>query len=152
MPTPEEVLAGHPFFAGLSTEHLDRLASVARPVDVEANRFIFRDGQEATCFLVVYGGDISIELHVPGKGPRIIQTVHAGEVLGWSWLFAPHRWLFDARALNDVHAYCLDAPRLLEAVEDDHEFGFQMMRRFSKMLVDRLNATRMQVLDVYGDR
>lgn len=152
MPTPEEVLFGHPFFKGLSDEYLERLVAVARDVNVEANRFIFRDGTDANCFLVVYGGDVAIELHVPGKGPRIIQTVHAGEVLGWSWLFPPHRWTFDARALNEVSAYCLDAPSLLEAVEADHEFGYEMVRRFSEIVVNRLNAARMQVLDVYGNR
>lgn len=148
---PEEVLAEHPFFKGLSPEHLARLVAVAKPVHIEANRFIARQGGSADCFLILHHGDVALELHVPGKGARIIQTVHAGEVLGWSWLFPPYKWTFDARALNTVEAVCLEAVKLREETERDHEFGYQMLTRFSEVFVERLEATRLQLLDVYAD-
>lgn len=151
MSTPEEVLHEHPFFRGLSEEYLQRLIAVARPVHIEPNHFIFRQGAVTDCFLAIYQGDVALELHVPGQGARIIHTVHENEVLGWSWLFPPYKSLFDARALNVVKSVCLQAERLRAEVEQDHDFGYEMLRRFSEVVVERLDTLRLQLLDVYGE-
>ena len=100
--------------------------------------------------LVLHNGDMAIELHVGAKGARIIQTVGPGEVVGWSWLYPPHRWMYDGRALNTVDCLCLDGESVRNHMAEDHEFGFEILRRFGEVIVESLNRTRLQLLDVYG--
>ena len=150
MLSPEEVLTEHPFFKGISDDHLEFLVSVARPLHVESNRFLFRQGSAADCFLVLHRGDMAIELHVGARGARIIQTVSPGEVVGWSWLYPPYRWMFDGRALTTVDCLCLDGEAVRTRMEEDHEFGYEVFRRFGEVIVEALNRTRLQLLDVYG--
>ncbi len=150
MLSPEEVLKEHPFFKGISDQHLEFLVSVARPLRIESNHFLFRQGSSADCFLVLHKGDMAIELHVGAQGARIIQTVNAGEVVGWSWLYPPHRWMYDGRALNTVDCLCLDGESVRKRMEEDHEFGYEVLRRFGEVIVEALNRTRLQLLDVYG--
>ena len=151
MPSPEEVLQEHPFFEGISDEHLEFLVSVARPLHIESNRFLFRQGGPADCFLVLYTGDMALELHVGAKGARIIQTLNEGEVVGWSWLYPPHRWMYDGRALNSVDCLCLDGEAVRTRMAKDHNFGYEILNRFGEVIVGALNRTRLQLLDVYGD-
>ena len=80
----------------------------------------------------------------------MIETLHAGDPVGWSWLFAPYRWQLDARALEPCELIGFDGACLRGKCEADHELGYQLMRRFAANLVDRLQATRLQLLDVYG--
>lgn len=151
MRSPEEVLTEHPFFKGMKAQHLEFLVSVARPLHIETNHFLFRQGGEADCFLVVDQGDMAIELHVGAKGARIIQTVGAGEVIGWSWLYPPHRWMYDGRALDNVDCLCLDGEAVRERMGTDHEFGYEVLCRFGEVIVAALNRARLQLLDVYGN-
>ncbi|MGZ5384408.1 MAG: Crp/Fnr family transcriptional regulator [Acidimicrobiia bacterium] len=150
MLSPEEVLTEHPFFTGISDDHLEFLVSVARPLHIESNRFLFRQGSTADCFLVLHNGDMALELHVGARGARIIQTISPGEVVGWSWLFPPYRWMFDGRALNTVDCLCLDGEAVRTRMETDHEFGYEVFRRFGEVIVEALNRTRLQLLDLYG--
>lgn len=150
MLSPEEVLKEHPFFKGISDQHMEFLVSVARPLRIESNHFLFRQGSGADCFLVLHSGDMALELHVGAKGARIIQTMTAGEVIGWSWLYAPYRWMYDGRALNTVECLCLDGEKVRKHMEEDHEFGYEVLDRFGEVIVEALNRTRLQLLDVYG--
>jgi CRP-like cAMP-binding protein len=151
MLSPEEVLKEHPFFKGISDEHLEFLVSVARPLRIEGNHFLFRQGSAADCFLVLHNGDMALELHFGAKGARIIQTVGPGEVVGWSWLYPPHRWMYDGRALNTVDCLCLDGEQVRTRMAEDHGFGYEVLNRFGEVIVEALNRTRLQLLDVYGN-
>jgi hypothetical protein len=91
-----------------------------------------------------------VETFAPGRGPIIIQTLGEGEVLGWSWLIAPYRWRFDGRAVELTRAIALDGECLRGKCEEDHNFGYKLMKRFAHVMEQRLQATRLQLLDVYG--
>ena len=87
-----------------------------------------------------------------GRGPVVIETLHDGDVVGWSWLFPPYRWQFDARALEPSRAIAFDGACLRGKCEADHELGYELMRRFAGSIIERLQATRLRLLDVYGSR
>ena len=87
-----------------------------------------------------------------GREPITVETVSEGDVLGWSWLFAPYKWTFDARALELTRVIALDAVCLRGKCEEDAHFGYEMLKRFSEIVVQRLQATRLQLLDVYNVR
>ena len=152
MQTLEPVLAEHPFFQGLAPEYLRVLVGCASNVRFEAGQQIFREGEEANEFYLIRHGKVALEVYVPGRGSITIQTLGAGEILGWSWLVPPYQWRFDARAVELVRAIALDGKCLRTKCEDDPRLGFALLKRFAHVMTERLQATRLQLLDVYGNR
>jgi CRP-like cAMP-binding protein len=150
MQTLEPILAEHPFMAGLPEAHLALLVGCASNVRFDAGQFICREGEEADAFYVVRQGRVAIEVFKPDRGPIVIDTIEAGEILGWSWLLPPYRWHFDARALEATRAIALDGKCLRAKCEQDHDLGYELMKRFGHVIEGRLQATRFQLLDVYA--
>jgi CRP-like cAMP-binding protein len=148
--TFERVLAEHPFFRDLAEPHLDTVVGCVANVVFEPGEFVFREGEAADRFYVVREGRVAVEVFVPNKGPVTIETIEGGEVLGWSWLFEPYRARFDARALTAVRALSLDGACLRAKCEKDPALGYALLTRFTHVVVSRLEATRMQLLDLYG--
>jgi CRP/FNR family transcriptional regulator, cyclic AMP receptor protein len=148
--TIDELIAGAPAFAGLREDHLRLIAGCARNEHAHAGTFLFHEGDPADRFYLIRTGTVRLEVHSPARGSLPIETIHAHEVVGWSWLFEPYRWQLDARVLEPSNLVSFDAACLRGKSEQDHELGYQLMRRFAALLVDRLQATRFQLLDVYG--
>jgi CRP-like cAMP-binding protein len=147
----ESVLAGVPLLEGLDTDELRLLAGCAGNVHFEAGEHLFRKGDPADVFYVIRHGSVALETFVPARGPMLIETIEAGEVLGWSWLFPPYRWHFDARALSVVRATTFDGGCLRAKCESDPALGYDLMKRFAQVVIERLQWTRLRLLDVYGD-
>jgi CRP/FNR family cyclic AMP-dependent transcriptional regulator len=150
--TFERVLGEHPFFKGLEERHLATLVGCAANVVFEDGEHIFREGQTAEQFFVVRRGTVAVEIVAPECGAITIETVGEGEVLGWSWLFPPYRWHFSARAVGLVRALALDGVCLRGKCEKDAALGYKLMERFAQVVVQRLEATQLQLMDVYGSR
>jgi len=150
METLEPLLAEHPFFKGLEPHHIRLLVGCASNVRFNPGEFLFREGEEANKFFVIRYGKVSVEVYQPQKGPLTIQTLGDGDVLGWSWLVSPYQWRFDARAMELTRAIALDGKCLRGKCEDDHGLGYELLKRFAGMIADRLEATRVQLLDIYG--
>ncbi len=148
-PTADQ-LAGHPFLAGFGTGHLVTLAAVARPVDLPAGRRLFSEGGAAERFWLIQSGSIALDIEVPGRGAVLVETLGAGQVLGWSWLEPPYRWHFGAVTRAATRAVEFDAPAVRDLCEADPVFGYRLVRRFIPVLVDRLQASRIRLLDLYA--
>jgi CRP-like cAMP-binding protein len=148
----EPLLAQHPFFAGLAPEHVEFIAGCATNARFNAGEPIFREGSPADRFYLLRFGRAAVDLFVPGRGPITIQTVGEGELLGWSWMLPPYRCHHDARALEQVRALAFDGACLRKKCEGDPRLGYELMRRFARVIVERLQATQLQLVDVYGDR
>jgi CRP-like cAMP-binding protein len=144
------ILAEHPFLQGLEPQIVDALVGCATHRPIAAGQFLFREGESADSTFLLKSGRIALEIHVPGRDAVRIQTVGAGEAVGWSWLFPPYRWHFDARALEDTRTVHLDGACLRQKCESDHSLGFGLAKRFLLLVHQRLERTRMQILDVYG--
>jgi CRP/FNR family transcriptional regulator, cyclic AMP receptor protein len=143
------VLAEHPVLQGLAPAHLELIVGCASNVRFNPGEFIFRAGQEANHFYVVRSGRVSVETFAPQRGAITIETVGDGELLGWSWLIPPFEWHFDARALNLTRAVALDARCLRNKCDADTALGYELLKRFSQVMEQRLEATRLQLLDLY---
>ena len=152
METLEPILSEHPFLRGLKSEYLKILVGCASNVRFNAGQYLFREGEEANSFYMIRHGKVAVEMHAAELGPITVQTVGEGEVLGWSWLIPPYRWRFDARALELTRAIALDGKCLRTKSEDDHDLGYELLKRFSGIIVERFEATRLQLLDVYRAR
>jgi CRP/FNR family transcriptional regulator, cyclic AMP receptor protein len=150
MRTLDDLIAASPIFAGLSEAQLRLIAGCGVNEHFEAGAYPFREGDPAERFYLIREGAIALEVHAPGRGALTVETLHRGEVVGWSWLFEPHRWQFDGRAVQPTRVVAFDGACLRGKCEADHELGYLLMRRFAASVVERLQATRMQLLDVYG--
>jgi len=146
----ESLLAEQHFLKGMKEEHLEAIADCAHYVRFSKGQVLFHEGEYAWRFYIISSGTVALEMFAPGRGPVVIQTIGDGGVLGWSWLFEPHRWHFDALAQTDITAVAFDALCLRGKCEADHELGYDMVKRFSQVLMDRLQATRLALVDVYG--
>jgi len=151
MRTIETLLRDVPIFRDMPPEALELLSGCAANVRFDDAEMLFREGDEANVFYVIRHGRVALEAFVPARGPVTIETVDPGEVIGWSWLFAPYRWHFDARALGLVRATLFDASCLREKCEREPAFGYDLMSRFTQVLIERLQWTRLRLLDVYGN-
>ena len=150
MQTLEPMLAEHPFFKDLDLRYLELIIGCASNVRFDAGQFIFREGQEANQFYLLRHGKVTLEIFVPGRGSLTIQTLREGDVLGWSWLFPPYHWHFDAQAIELTRAITLDGKCLRTKCEEDHALGYELLKRVSHIMMQRLQATRLQLLDIYG--
>ena len=119
----ETLLADMPVFADLSAGELETVAGCGRNVRFDAGEQLFREGDAADVFYVVRHGSVAVETFVPARGPMMIETIEAGEVIGWSWLFPPYRWHFDARALTQVRATYFDGACLRGKCDADPALG-----------------------------
>lgn len=145
-----EILKQHEFFKGLEPQYIELIAGCGQNVRFDAGQYLFKEGQPADYFYLLRHGQVVVETHDHRRGRSPIYTLHENEVLGWSWLFPPYKWHFDARAITLTRAIALDGKCLRDKCDEDHSLGYELMKRFAVIIVERLQATRLQVLDIYG--
>ncbi len=148
--TVDALVLEAPTFAGLEPAHAAQLAGCAQMTGWEAGEMLFREGDPSDAFYVVRHGRVALEVFVPGRGRLTVETIETGEVVGWSWLFPPYRWHFDGRAIGSVRVIAVDGACLRKKCDDDPALGYDLMRRFSQVMLERLQATRLRLADVYG--
>jgi CRP-like cAMP-binding protein len=146
-----EILVDQPLFESMAPEYLDHIAGCASNVRFKQREQIFKDGDAADFFYLVRHGRVGLDIFVPHRGPVTIETVKEGEVLGWSWLFPPYKRQYDARAIVLTRAVAFDGRCLRTKSEENKEFGYDLMKRFAQVMIDRLHHVRIQMLDIYGD-
>ena len=150
MRTIDQLLSEVPAFAGMSPDQLELIAGCGLNRVFEDGEYIMREGDPADVFYVLRSGRVALEVYMPGRGALTIETLDHGELLGWSWLVPPYRVAFDAKAIGTVHAIAFDGACLRGKSDQDTELGYELMKRIVPVLVERLQATRVQLLDVYG--
>ncbi|MEQ8965488.1 MAG: cyclic nucleotide-binding domain-containing protein [Azospirillaceae bacterium] len=146
----DRIICEHPVFHGLGDQPCLLISGCAKNVRFEKGEYLCREGESADWFYLLRAGSVALEMAAPAKGVLTFQSLHEGELVGVSWLLPPYRWGYDARATERVRAVAMDARCLRAKIEDDHELGFQLMMRFTPILVERLHGTRLQLLDVYA--
>jgi CRP/FNR family cyclic AMP-dependent transcriptional regulator len=149
-PTTLELLADHPFLTGLPAVWLGRLSSFGRPSYRPAGHRYFHEGRPAERFWLLRSGRVALDFAVPGRGDIVIETIGAGGVLGWSWLFPPYRWHFGAVAAEPVQAIELEAAGVRRLIDEDAAFARDLDRRFMAVMLDRLQAARRRLADLYA--
>lgn len=142
-------LGAHPFALGALAGDVEVLARFAQPVDFAAGEAIFSAGEKARRFYLIRSGIVALQIETPAHAsPRILQSVHEGSVLGWSWLFEPYQWQFDAVCETPVRALAVDGQALMTHCDEDPALGYRLMQRIAETMADRLNAARIRILEL----
>ncbi len=149
METLEPLLKVHPFFKDLDPRFITLLVGCASNRAYARGAFLTRAGEEANAFFLIRQGMVSIETSADGDTPIVLQTADEGDILGWSWLVPPYFWHFDARAVEDTRVFVLDGICIRQKCEANHTLGYELLKRFAHIMQSRLEATRLQLLDVY---
>jgi CRP-like cAMP-binding protein len=140
------IIARQRFFKGLSEPHLQLLNASAMFIEYKAGEQILREGQPANRFYLVLEGKVVLETEAEERGMIPIQTLRPGDDLGWSWLFPPYRLHFSARAIEPTKALFFFGPRLRQQCEENHEFGYEIMKRVAAAMLQGLDAVRLQLV------
>ena len=138
-----------PLFAALDDAQLARLGRVVEPAQFAAGDYIFRAGGAARATYLLRDGRVVLEVRQPGRPVEPVETLEAGDVLGFSWLFPSGRWLFDARAATPVATLAFDAPALHALMDRDPRLGYLLMAELVRRLYTRLEHAHVQRLDIY---
>lgn len=145
-----ELLAEAPALRALAPDHREMLAGCARNATFAPGEHVMREGDPADAFYVIRKGAVALETAVPGRGAVVLQTLHDGDLLGWSWLVPPYRTAFDARSRGTTQAIALDGACLRGRCEADPGLGYDLLKLLSTVFVERLQDTRLRLLDLYG--
>jgi len=143
----EGFLKPHPFLEGCSPEFLNHLAEFATEATFEKGEVVFSESAYADRFYLICEGKICLECGSNGEPGVTIQTLGPGDMLGWSWLYPPFEWHFSARAAEPCKVVVLNAASLLIRAEEDPVFGYELMKRVSKQLIQRLQTTRTRLVE-----
>jgi CRP/FNR family transcriptional regulator, cyclic AMP receptor protein len=138
----QNLIANHPFFTGFDPKYLATLAKGAKQIRFGTGDVIFREGEAAYQFYLIQEGKIALETHRPDAGDVAVQVLDGGDVLGWSWLFPPFQWHFQARAIQPTQAIFLDGAHLLVSCEENRNLGYELLKRIAQVVIKRLQATR----------
>ena len=150
MKTLHDIIKTHPFFEGFSEEEIKTISTCGKNQVFQPNEYLAQENNPADVFYLIRTGFVQIDMNIPNQSSKVIQTVGNNEIFGWSWLFEPYRWAFNAKALEITHTITLDGKCLRNKLEHDPKLGFKLMKRFSKLFIERLKMTRLQLLDIYG--
>jgi CRP-like cAMP-binding protein len=151
MTTPQvlDALKRHPFTSNMQPSHVERLASLAKHAHIAKDQILFREGEQNSCFYLLVDGPVALEITLPRQVLRV-QRLGAGDGLGWSAALVGRGKYFQARALDEVEALVFDGSQVLAACREDPAFGFEFMLRLMDVVSKRMQATRMQLVDMHS--
>jgi CRP-like cAMP-binding protein len=147
--TTADLLAAQPFLSGLTPHQLGLLAPLATRSMFHAGNRIFREGTPADQFWLITDGRVDLDSEVPGYDNLIFDTLQAGAVLGWSWMFPPHRWHFGAVAVTTTHTVTFNAPLVTALCRRDPGLGYELSMRFLQVMGNRLQAARLRLGELH---
>ena len=143
-------VALHPFLAGMDRKHLALLTDCAVATHFKKGQVILKEGEQANRFYLVESGKVILESGRAYGRPVIIDTIGAGDLLGWSWMFSPYTWRFTARAAEPTTAIFFYGTILREYCERDHSLGYELLKRMTGIMMRRMQAARQKMIDVHA--
>ena len=147
METIEQYLPHHPFFAGMKHHLVMEVAQCSRRLEVPGGKPLFYQGDHADAMYVIRSGRMDLRVHRRSGRGMTVDTVEAGDVVGWSWLVPPHRWMFDAFALQDTDVIVLEGGQLKQKCETDPALGYAFYARVAQVMHQRLEAARARLVE-----
>jgi CRP-like cAMP-binding protein len=144
----EKILDEHPLFRGMKTQHLRTIGESATVVRFEPGNVVFEEGEPAHRFYLIRTGKVALQLLSYRIEPFTLMTLEQGDIIGWSWLFPPYRWKFTAKALDVTQTISLDGRSVRVRCDEDHDLGYELMKRFAQIIENRVEALSVHLVAV----
>lgn len=144
------LVAGHPFLQDFTAEQLDRLAQCAQIRDFRPGGLILKQGDPAQKFYLIVWGSVSL-LHAGMKGNTAVQSLSGGDALGWSWLFPPYAWHYNAMSVEPTRLIEFDGEQVSQLCREQPTFGYEFMKRIAEVVIHRLQNTRHKLFRLTGE-
>ena len=138
-----------PYLQGLEQRYIQWIADHSRIQKLESQETIFTRDTPAETFYIIFSGEVEIGIPSLFGAPLVLQRLKSNDVLGWSWLISPYKWHFEAVAATKAELICVDGVGLRELCDSNPDFGYQILKRFSKLMMERLDSARMRIIDTY---
>lgn len=148
METLEPILKQHSFFKGLPSKYIDFIVGCTTHKVFKEGEVILKEGEPADKFYLVRSGKVAIYIAQPQE--ITIETIGENDILGWSWLIPPYHYRFSAKAVENTRVLALDGKCLREKCEKSPDLGYELLKRLVNIFTERLEATRIRLLDVYN--
>jgi CRP/FNR family transcriptional regulator, cyclic AMP receptor protein len=145
-----DLVLSHPFFVGIDPTIAHAMTANAEERTYDVGDMLVREGKPAEEFFLVFEGKIALEVGATENPGITVETIGRGEILGWSWLVSPHRWRFDARATKPTRVVAIHAATARYALAAHPAFGYQFLMKLLPVIAERLENTRVQLLDIHG--
>ncbi len=142
------LLAEHPFFRDMPDEVREIVVGCCANAHYRPGERLFQEGGGADHFYLIRQGSVAVEVHVPGRPSTVVENITEGDIIGWSWLVPPYKWTFDARAMDQVRAITIDAACLRRKIENNHELGYEMYKRFIPIMGRRIAEARLRIVEL----
>ena len=143
-------LGGHPFLREMPDAYLSELAGLTTAIAVPAGYRFFEEGGQARRFWLLTSGRVALDLAIPGRPRLIVETLTTGDLMGVSWVSAPHEWQYGAEAVEPTGAYQLDGAAVIGLCDSDPRLGYQLFARLMRVAARRMQASRIRMLDLYA--
>lgn len=143
-------LSEQPYFSGLNEHQREQLQACAGERAFTEGEYLLRQGDEADAFYLIIKGRVEIKTPATEVAMAPIETLGAGDSLGWSWFIPPYRWHFDAVAREAVWAIRMDAKCLRELMESDYQVGYNILSELVRVMAHRIESSRLRIVDIYG--
>lgn len=139
------LIARQPFFKGLSQRHFQTLADLAMVKEYKAGDCIALEGDPANRFYLILSGKVELRTETGERNSVLVRMLGAGDDLGWTWLFPPYYFQGSAYAVDSVKTIFFYGTRLRQKCEDDHDLGYELMKRVAQVAISHLNAIRKSI-------
>ncbi|MEK7850170.1 MAG: cyclic nucleotide-binding domain-containing protein [Candidatus Omnitrophota bacterium] len=149
METIESIIRQHIFFRDLKEEYLSLIIGCAKTVVFKPGEIILEEGKLSEYFYLIRGGVVAVEIAVDERKPIVVQTICGGDILGWSWLIPPYQSRFNCRAVDLTRTIAFDGKCLRNKCEENHDLGYDLLKRLAGVLAQRLEAARFQLINLY---
>jgi CRP/FNR family transcriptional regulator, cyclic AMP receptor protein len=158
MPTEEfsrpiaEILGCHPFAHAWTSAQVECLAGCGTKYALRRGEYLWRQGEKLSNLYLICSGEAALEISLPQQGAVQIEEFGSGDVLGAPCLANGQRASFDARAVTGLQALCLHGKLLGTAFAANHELAHEVFQRFAAVTFDKLESTRLRLLELYRPR
>ena len=145
-----EMLKSIHFFRGLDDAELEEVARLCGEHSYNTGELCQSEGQATNRVNIILSGRVGAVIHIPNvsycSSEIILNTLHAGDIFGWSALIKGTPWS-TLRVLEPTKVLYLDADELIDLCEKNNHLGYILMKNLSMMIASSLRRNRMSLLN-----
>jgi CRP-like cAMP-binding protein len=120
-------LSGHALFRDLDEDRIESLARFTNPRRLAAHQTLFWQGEPNAHFFLVMEGSLKLTRRDSKDRCRVLDYVHAGDVLAEHTLFSHHGYHATAAAMEESEVLGIQSLPFIRHLRDDPQLAWRFM-------------------------